>query len=264
MRMLNIYKSACSDLKATLKLRRVWIALASEDISDAHKRTTLGPIWLLLNYLAFVGAFAFVVLSTKYNPIFISYMATGLLAWFFISDVITNATNLFTKEESFIKGTSLPLSLYVMRLFMQACIRSFYSSIGCLAILLIFGVSISWGWLLSLLSILLVLIISPAVITVFAFLGVFFPDSRYLVQNSMRVGMFLTPVFWTYEGSGGVRHLFYAWNPFTYFLDIIRTPIIYSYIPLNSLVICCIVGGFFWLLAYYLLGKFRKEVVFLL
>lgn len=262
--MLKIYKSALCDLKATLKLRRVWIALASEDISDAHKRTTLGPIWLLLNYLAFVGAFAFVVLSTKNDPIFISYMAIGLLAWFFMSDVITNATNLFTKEESFIKGTSLPLSLYVMRLFMQACIRSFYSSIGCVAILVIFGVGISWGWLLSILSILLVLIISPAVITVFAFLGVFFPDAKYLVQNAMRVGMFLTPIFWTYEGSGGIRHIFYAWNPFTYFLDTIRTPVIYSYIPLNSLIICGIVGIAMWIIAFYLLGKFRKEVVFLL
>ncbi|WOC14589.1 ABC transporter permease [Pseudochrobactrum sp. MP213Fo] len=262
--MLNIYKNACSDLQATFKLRRVWIALASEDISDAHKRTTLGPIWLLLNYLAFVGAFAFVVLSTKNDPIFISYMAIGLLVWFFITDVITNATNLFTKEESFIKGTPLPLSLYVMRLFMQACIRSFYSSIGCVAILLIFGVSINWGWLLGLLSIILILIISPAVITVFAFIGVFFPDSKYLVHNAMRVGMFLTPIFWTYEGSGGIRHLFYAWSPFTYFLDTVRTPVIYSYIPLNSLMICCTIGAALWIIAIYMLGKFKKEVVFLL
>lgn len=262
--MLEIYKSAVQDLKATFKLRRVWIALASEDISDAHKRTTLGPIWLLINYLAFVGAFAFVVFGSRDEPGFIPYMAVGLLVWFFISDVITNATNLFVKEESFIKGTSLPISLYVMRLLMQACIRCFYSLIGCILILILTGSSINIGWLLSLFPIMLLLIITPAVITVFAFLGAFFPDAKYLVQNAMRVGMFLTPVFWTYEGSGGIRHIFYAWNPFTYFLDIIRMPITVGYIPATSLLIATAIGIFMWLAAFYLLGKFRKQVVFVL
>lgn len=110
----------------------------------------------------------------------------------------------------------------------------------------------------------LLLIITPAVITVFAFLGAFFPDAKYLVQNAMRVGMFLTPVFWTYEGSGGIRHIFYAWNPFTYFLDIIRMPITVGYIPATSLLIATAIGIFMWLAAFYLLGKFRKQVVFVL
>lgn len=262
--MYSIYKSACEDLKATLKLKRVWIALAAEDISDAHKRTTLGPIWLLLNYLAFVGAFTFVVLSENNDPNSITYMSLGLFIWFFMSDILTNATNLFIKEESFIKGSALPLSLYVMRLFMQACTRSFYSGIGCLFILLIFGVGINFGWLLSILTILLLLVITPAVIIVFAFIGVFFPDAKFLVQNAMRVGMFLTPIFWTYEGSGGIRYIFYFWNPFTYFLDIIRTPIIHGYIPIQSLFTCCALGGIFWGLAIFLLGRFKKEVVFAL
>lgn len=262
--MLNIFKNAGSDLDATFKLRRVWTALASEDISDAHRRTTLGPIWLLLNYLAFVAAFALVVLNRRNDPEFISYMAIGLLIWFFMSDVITNATNLFIKEESFIKGTALPISLYVMRLFMQACIRSFYSLIGCIFILLTAGSGFNAGWILSIITIFFLLAITPAVITVFAFLGAFFPDAKYLVQNAMRVGMFLTPIFWTYEGTGGFRHIFYSWNPFTYFLDIIRTPIITGHIPPFSLLIAGIIGAIMWFLAFYLLGKFRKQVVFVL
>lgn len=262
--MVGIYNSARLDLMETLELRRVWVALASEDISDAHKRTTLGPVWLLINYLAFVAAFAFVVLSTDNNPGFISYMAIGLLVWLYVSDVITNATNLFTKEESFIKGTSLPLSLYIMRLFMQTCIRSVYSLAGCIAIVLFLGVGLNAGWFLAVVSIILLLLTAPAVITVFAFLGVFFPDAKYLVQNAMRVGMFLTPIFWTYEGSGKIRHIFYAWNPFTYFLDIIRMPVINGFIPINSLFICIVMSVVMWCLALFLLGKFRKEVVFLL
>ena len=47
--------------------------------------------------------------------------------------------SLFAREESFIKGTTLPLTVYVMRLAMQSVIRAGYALVGCLAILLLSG-----------------------------------------------------------------------------------------------------------------------------
>ena len=38
-------------------MRHVWLALAQEDIDDQHRRTTLGPIWMLANYLIYMIAF---------------------------------------------------------------------------------------------------------------------------------------------------------------------------------------------------------------
>lgn len=177
--MIDIVLSAWSDFKSTLKLRRVWVALAAEDISDEHKRTTLGPIWLLVNYLAFVGTFCFVIFASNPAPHFIPYVAIGLLVWFYLSDTIISATGLFVREESFIKGTSLPISLYAMRLFMQACIRTVYSFIGCIIIILLAGTPLNLLWTLSLLPIVLILVMTPAIIIVFAFLGAFIcPKNR--------------------------------------------------------------------------------------
>lgn len=262
--MRNIIKSALIDFEETLKIRRVWYALAVEDIKDEHKRTSLGPFWLLINYVAFVGTFCFVVFSGNSAPNYVPFVAVGLFIWFYMSECINNSVGLFIREEGFIKGTPLPISLYIMRQFMQTCIRSFYALIGCVVILFVAGLTINWGWALSLASILLILFATPPVITVFAFLGGFFPDAKFLMQNAMRIGMFLTPVFWNYEHSGGIRHYFYWWNPFTYFLEIVREPILFGYIPLFALGITLLISAAMWIVAIFLLGKFKSEVVFVL
>lgn len=151
-----------------------------------------------------------------------------------------------------------------MRLAMQSVIRSGYAALGCLAILLLTGTSFSFASLYSLLGVALIILASPAAIFIFAFLGAYVPDSQFIVSNVMRIGMFLTPIFWSYDGSGGIQHAFYWWNPFTYFLDIVREPIIAQVFPARSFVFCVFFSVLSWALALWVLGRYRKEVVFVL
>lgn len=257
-------QSALLDIHAGFRMRRVWIALAGEDIGDQHRNTTLGPLWLLINYLAFAGTFIFIVDPGNQTPNYAVYVATGLLVWFYIMETITLSVSLFVREESFIRGTTLPLTVYVMRLATQSVIRAGYAAIGCLGILALSGTGVTPAWAWALIGIVLILATTPAVVTIFAFLGAYFPDSQFIVTNALRVGMFLTPVFWTYDGSGGLRHAFYWWNPFTYFLEVIRAPIASGVFPGRSLLVCAAVCILAWALAIVLLGRYRKQVVFML
>lgn len=262
--MNAIFQNAWNDIGRALQMRRVWVALASEDIGDQHRRTTLGPIWLLLNYLAFAGTFIFVFRGGSGGPGYAAYAATGLLVWFYIMETVIQGITLFVREENFIKGTVLPISVYVMRQTMQSVIRAAYALLGCIAVVLLSGTSVSFGWIFALLGLLLIVLTTPAVVTCVAFLGAYFPDSQFIIQNLMRIGMFLTPVFWTYDGSGGIQHAFYWWNPFTYFLDIVREPILSGTFPATSFLFCLSVAVVLWILGMYLLGRFRKHVVFVL
>ncbi|WP_072396138.1 ABC transporter permease [Hyphomicrobium sp. CS1GBMeth3] len=262
--MLAVTQSALSDIRAGFRLRRVWLALAGEDIGDQHKSTVLGPLWLLFNYLAFAGVFIFIFNTGDGSPHYAAHVATGLLVWFFIMETLTLSVSLFVREESFIKGTTLPLTVYVMRLTMQSTIRAGYASVGCLGILALSGTPVTAAWAWALVGILLILVTTPAAITVFAFLGAYFPDSQFIVNNVMRVGMFLTPVFWSYDGSDGIRHIFYWWNPFTYFLDVVRVPIVSGAFPAYALAVCAAICILAWTFAIALLGRYRKQVVFML
>ena len=258
--MKRVLQNAIEDLSAGLRRHRVWVALASEDIGDQHRRTTLGPLWLLINYLACAGAFIFVFHGGPVDPAYATYVATGLLVWFFIMETITSSVTLFVREESFIKGTTLPLSVYVMRAVLQVSIRETYALVGCVIILILAGVSVSIDWIWSAVGIMLVLAFTPAAVTCGAFLGAFFPDSQFIVSNVMRVGMFVTPVFWSGQGGGGLQAAFYKYNPFTYFLEVVRQPILGGGFPGTALLVCAVTTVLAWLCALLLLGSFRRKV----
>lgn len=257
----SAFSNAVEDLLAGLRCYRIWIALAAEDIGDQHRRTTLGPLWLLINYLAFAGTFIFIFhRGDAGDPSYAVFVATGLVVWFYIMEAITMAVTLFVREESFIKGTTLPLTVYVLRAALQSIIRAGYALIGCVMILLLTGTGVTPAWAWSALGILVILLTTPAVIICFAFLGVFFPDGQHIVSNIMRVGMFVTPVFWSDPGTGGMRSIFYYYNPFTWFLEIVRMPIVSGEVPLNELGICTAIGVFAWILGLFLLGTLRRQV----
>ena len=258
------FEKALADVGAAFRMRRVWIALAREDIGDQHRRTALGPLWLLLNYLAFAGTFIFVFHRGTDGDNYVPHVATGLLVWFYMMETINSSVALFSREESLIKGTVLPLTVYVMRLTMQALIRASYAFLGCLVILALQETPITIGWAWAIAGVGLIVAITPAAVTVFAFLGAFLPDSQYVVSNLMRIGMFVTPVFWVYEGTGGVRHAFYFWNPFTYFIEIVRVPVMTGEVPLRSLFGCAAIGIILWVVAIMLLARYRKKIVFVL
>jgi ABC-type polysaccharide/polyol phosphate export permease len=145
---------------------------------------------------------------------------------------------------------------------MQSLIRTGYAALGCLAILLIGGTPVTIAWLWSLPGVAILLLISPAIIVIFATAGAFFPDLEFIVSNLIRVSIFLTPVFWF--PSPGFHQLLYTWNPLTYFIEAVREPIVAGAPPIVALDICSLITLACWVMATVLLGGFRKQIVFLL
>ena len=259
--MLELARRGLADLGAAFKLRDIWWALASEDIADSHRRTMLGPIWPLLNYLLFVGTLV-LVLGRGESPNFVAYVSTGMLVWLFISDVLTMSANLFSREEGFIKGTVLPISIYVMRQTLVISIRSFYALLGAVAILLYSGFAVTPALLSVLPAVFVLLLAAPAVAVLFGIAGAFFRDFQFIVVNATRLLMFITPIFWTDPGAGGLLGFLYYWNPLTHYIDIIRMPIVDGTIPTNSWTVALSVTALLLASALIALGKFNRRIVF--
>lgn len=262
--MLKSLYIALEDMTAGLRMHEVWTALAHEDISDQHRRTTLGPVWLLINYLLFAGTFIF-IFHRSANSDYVAHVAIGLFVWFYIMEVVNGAVTLFVREEGFIKGTKLPFSVYAFRMSMQSIIRASYALAGCFGILFLVREPMTIYWFWSILALVYIVAITPFVIMFFATVGAYFPDSQYIVSNLMRVGMFATPVFWQYSpGEGGVRAAFYHWDPFTYFLEIVRAPVIAGEIPWHAWIACLVLGVGVSVMSLVLFGSNRKNLVFVL
>jgi lipopolysaccharide transport system permease protein len=259
--MLKSIDGALADIRAGLRMRRVWMALAREDIGDSHKRTRLGPIWLLLNYLLFVVTLLYVF--GEQRPNYAIYLACGLLAWNFISETVMQSVQLFFVEQAFIKGTVLPLFVYVMRQTMRTTIRAGYGLVGAIMILVFYGHPPAMAWLYAIPAAVLLILTAPAVSTILAILGTLIPDVSFFVTHFMRLAFFLTPVFW-YPGRNDFRQALYDWNPMTHYIDIFRSPIVDGVVPIHSWQVSVTASVLLWIAAILLLGLYRRRIVFLL
>lgn len=262
--MIKIFKEACGDIAKALRLHRVWIALAQEDVGDSHRRTTLGPAWLLINYLVLTATFIIVFGGHMGISNYAAFAAIGLFVFNYINETITLGTTLFLRDQSFIKGSVLPLSTYVLRQSSQSIIRSSYALLGCLLVMLLSGVDFTIGWLYATLGLILVLLTTPAVIVVCAILGAAFPDVQFIVNNVLRVLMFATPVFWAKPQGSPLREALYRYNPLTYFIDIVRAPVLEFTFPQHSFAVALAISILMWITALYMLGRYRKQIVFML
>ncbi len=262
--MLELSRRAFLDIEAALKLRSAWWALASEDIADSHRRTLLGPVWPLLNYLLFTGTIILIFGNRGQSLNFTAYVASGLLVWTFIGETLAQSATLFLREEGFIKGTVLPLSSYVMRQTTRTTIRSAYALVGAVPVILYSGIEFTPALLSIVPAILLLLVTAPAVAILFGVAGVLFRDFQHVVGHAVRLLMFITPVFWFHAGAGGFRSLLYHWNPLTHYIEIVRLPIVGGTVPMTSWAIAASITAVLCAAAVFVLGKFNRQIVFLL
>lgn len=262
--MFQPFKDAVADLREAVAMHSVWRALAKEDITDQHRRTTLGPLWILLNYLLLVGTFYVIFGSLTPIENFIAYVATAFLVWTFLSEVMTQSVGLFFQNKPFITGTVLPLSVYILRMTAQSLTRLCYTLSGCAVLVLLSGAEISIAWFYSLLALIIIILSIPAIIAVLSVLGAFFPDLQFLIQNAMRVGMFLTPIFWATDRAIGLRHTVYVWNPFTYVIEMFRSPIMTAEPHLFAFILCLVMSVALWILGLFLLGRYRERIVYMI
>jgi len=238
------------------------MALASEDIADSHRATLLGPVWQLLNYLLFAGTIIFIFGRHAPGVNFMAYVAVGYLVWQFISDTLSQSATLFVREASFIQGTVLPISIYVLRQTMRTAIRSAYALIGAVPLVLFSGVDITPAVLSILPAALLLLLTAPGVAILFALAGVFFRDFQQMVTHSVRLLMFITPIFWVGSGGDGFRGFLYHWNPLTHYIEIVREPVVSGIVPLNSWAVALASSVLISVTALLALGKFNRKIVF--
>ena len=259
--MFAVARNAFADLGTGFRMHRVWLALAQEDIDEQHRRTTLGPIWMLLNYLIYIITFM-MVFGRATIPNFIAYFSVGMLVFMFLQEIMTRSVGLFRQERAFIAGTTMPLTVYVMRMAMQSVIRTSYAVLGCFAVLLVSGTPMTMAWIWSIAGLIEALLVTVPTIILFAMAGAYFPDMQFIITNLIRVSMFLTPIFWV--KAPGARENLSRFNPLTYFLDTVRDPIVFGTVPVHAFIVCAVIIAATWLLAIVLLGKYRRDIVFLL
>ncbi|MDC3096439.1 ABC transporter permease, partial [Alphaproteobacteria bacterium] len=260
---INYMKNFFS-LLAPIYSPRAWIYIAHREIIMSHKRTFLGPFWLVINVVVFSCALG-AVYSGIFNVSFFSYLAyitTGFIGWMWMASILTNSGTIFVQYTNIVKNYPLNKSLILWSKTMYNQIVFLYQVPIVLLFYFLGTLEFSTNNLYIIPSLFIVFSFNISFSTILSFLCVRFRDIQKLISSSIIVIMVTTPIFWEPSMVTGLRKLIYLLNPIFYMIEIIRLPLLgkdpnffYYVISLTiTIVIFCI--------ACFIYNKYNKILVF--
>lgn len=251
---------AIADLLEGARRWRSWITLAYYDFVSGFRRTVVGPFWQPLHIAAWITGLWLIFGGSRGNTS-LEYIAIGVVFWSLFQSYMTNGTVVFEQNRILILSIPNPLSLHLYRRLAFQTIKWATNLPILLMLLILLGTPISTASLYFIPGILLILINGLWTALLFAIIASRFRDFQFAVDAATRLLFFLTPVFWS-VGGDPTRSLIARYNPFTYFLEIVREPLLGnapSALAWQIVFAFTVCGLLISVLAY---GKTRRLIVF--
>lgn len=217
------------DISAGMRLATLWRDMAFEDIVQRYRRSYLGMAWVVIGYLLFVGIVGIIFhrgLSEGFTfSQYVAYLAIGYWCWMYIQSCVSEGMNSISGSAGFAKGSALPLSLLFYRVVCRNTILSGVMVLGLCGFLVYTQSILDVRILFVLIAIPIYWIAGFFTAMLLGSAAAQLPDLGHAVQSLMRMMFFMTPIIWTPSDQGGARDLFAKYNPFSYFIAIMRKPL---------------------------------------
>lgn len=245
---------------------RVWAYIAFADIRRRYRRTVIGPFWVTLSIAIFIGSMGliFPVLWHTDVKTYLPFFASGFIVWSFVSAMISESCGTFVDSTELIKQTALPYSIYANSVVTRNVLVLLHHLPVYIVIALIFSVPMGLNTLMFLPGMLVLCLTGSWIALFFGLLASRYRDIRQIVMSFIQISMFVTPIFWepSQLGGGARAQLLVNFNPLYHFIQLLRAPLLNRQ-PASLDWICaigfCLLG---WIATLWLLGRYRKHIVF--
>jgi len=219
-----------SDLKASFQYPEYWIYSTWLKFGLQYRKTTLGPLWLMISPAMFVVmlGYLFSQVNDKSLDVFVPHLAVGYITWTLLSGIVTNSTTLFHRRRSEILQGEIRLTDLVLSNLFSTFLQYLHQVPVFIIVMIFFKVTPSvLGVGLGILGVGLITLNGIWLTIVCSIIGTQYRDLAEIISAFMRLAFFITPIIWIAEGgTGGLLGSYLIYNPFFHFLDIVRAPIL--------------------------------------
>lgn len=203
------------DLGRHLELLQV---LSQTQLKVRYKNATLGYVWSLANPLAFAGVFYFVfqVVMKAGRPDMAAFLVSGLFPWQWVSNSITQGTNIFISNGQLVKKVAFPRHMLPLSMVVQDGWH-FALAVPILGIIVaVSGHLPTWAWLPGLpLLMLLQAALLYGVALIVGSINMFLRDIEHLVHILMLMLFYGTPIVYEMSQVPPEYQPLLDLNPFT-------------------------------------------------
>lgn len=252
-----------NDLILALKGRELWLYLAWQDIRLRYRRSKIGPFWITLSMTIFILS-----LGVVYSQLFkmevaeyLPFLAVSFVLWGLISTTMGEAPTIFIDAAAYLKDIKINPMVIILRMVTRNGIIFLHNLIILVGIYLYFGINPGVNALTAVAGVLLVLFNLIALTIPLSFLGARFRDVAPIVQSLIQVIFFVTPITWMPKLVSS-----HSWilkiNPFSYYLDLVRSPLLGISPQLNSWVISLLTLLLFTVFSCWIYDAKSRRIAF--
>jgi ABC-2 type transport system permease protein/lipopolysaccharide transport system permease protein len=236
--------AAIQDLYDGLGKSELWLALGWHDIRQRYRRSIAGPFWITISMAMMITGIGYLssgILNQRVDD-YLPYLAAGIIVFGFISSLINEGSNVFIDTSRAILQIKAPFSIYVYQTVWRNLLIFLHNITIYGVVAIIFRLNPGFAGVLAFLGIFAIALNGFFLAFLLGGLGARFRDVPLICTNLMQVAFFMSPVFW--RPTAAQHPLFIELNPFYYFLEAVRMPLMGQLPPLKIwLVIAAITLG---------------------
>jgi ABC-type polysaccharide/polyol phosphate export permease len=235
-RTASLIRKSFQDWRDAMRMWRLWTSLGWEDLSERYRRTLFGVSWLVLSFGLFILVYNVVFHqgSGVSGREYALYVTIGFGLWGFINSVISDSCVAYIGSANWMLGVSIPYPVF----FFQGTFRNWIVFLLTLLVIVGFLIWLKPGWTMTMLwaiPALLSYLITPLWLSaILAPLCARYRDALHAIKTGMQLLFFATPILWLPSSRDQLVGLLAKYNVITYFIDIVRAPLIYDTFPVRS------------------------------
>jgi ABC-2 type transport system permease protein len=212
----------------------LWL-LTKRDLQVRYTTSALGYVWSILDPLLMsaIYYFVFVILfnrGTLTEDPYIVFLMTALLPWTWFNGSMNDMAKAFIREAKLIRSTSIPRSIWIMRITLSKGIEFLLS----LPVLIVFAIitqftstpaHLRFDAVYSLLAIVLEAVLIVGLGLIIAPIVVFFRDLERAIKLVLRLLFYATPIVYSiqkFDNHNAIKHIL-DFNPLTGIMSIYRS-----------------------------------------
>lgn len=255
--------AAIEDIVIAIRQYRVWLHLGWLEVKQRYRRSVLGPWWISISMLIFIAAMSKIFSHLFHQNIedYVPFFTAGFMFWSLISSSIIESTEIFRMNGGMIKQIKLPYSLYIMKFMVKNIIVLAHNFIVYFLVLAAFKLNPGWNFLFVIPGFLLLVVNMYWISLVVALISTRFRDMVPIVTSCIQILFFITPISWTPKLLGQ-DSLIVQLNPFVYFLDLVRNPLLGQTIELSSWVTASGIAAVGLMVSLSLFNRIRSRIPF--
>jgi ABC-type polysaccharide/polyol phosphate export permease len=229
--------SVAERVRQLIAFRTLLKYLVLKEIKVKSRGTYLGVAWTLMNPLLTISTY-FVIFQYIFRvaiPNFLAFFLLGFLMWVFFSLSVTTAATCILANVSLVKTSAFPLEV----LPLAGVLYHLFHHVIALGIALplmvaLGGAKLSWHllWLGGVLAGFVVFTLAIALWL--ATIGVFFRDTRDILEVVLPMLFWATPIFYSTEMAPSFLQPILKTNPLSSFIGAMRTVLLEGQAPSGS------------------------------